>query len=623
MARSKSKITVAGRTYTIVTADFETYYDKDYSLGSKAYNTSGYVRDEQFKAHGLGIKIGTGRTRWVPTNQIREVVDAIDWSTAALLCHNTAFDGLILEHHYGVKPAFYLDTLSMSRGAEGHNLSHKLDDAAKRHGLAGKVRRSALDDTKGKRDLTRAESRALGAYCRDDVNDTFKLFWILHDHIPDDELRLIHMTVRMFAQPVLCVDIPRVTAELAKEIKSKASALEKSGASVDTLMSADKFAQALRDAGADPPTKISPTTGKETFAFAKTDWGFQNLLETGSKKVRALCEARLKVRSTIGETRAGRFLEAGKDGARLPMGLLYCGAHTTRWSGSNKMNVQNLLKGGELRRSIRAPKGHQVVVADSQQIEARVVAWAAGERETVAAFARGDDVYKLMASRIYGIPPGRVTKDQRFLGKVCVLALSYGMGANKLQETLRGGALGATPVIMSLPECQNIVTLYRSTNPRLMAYWKAAGKIIDAMVMGQEGTLGPITYGKGYIRLPNGLFLLYPELQGNWVENDWGARFEDVTYASKGGRTKLYSGLLVENITQALARTIIGEQMLAIDQPLNRVVTMSHDEIVTVTPTRRAERSFNEMVAIMSTPPSWAPGLPLGAEGGWAENYSK
>lgn len=613
-------VEIDGKKYQIVTLDFETYYDKTYTLSGKM-NTSEYIRDDRFHAHGVGIKIGNGKTLWYTGKNIPLALREIDWARSAMLAHNTAFDGFICSHVYGVKPAFYLDTLSMARAAHGHHMRHDLDTLAKAHGFAGKVKRDALADTKGKQQLTDKEERALGAYCVDDVEDTYKIFWKLHDYIPDNELLLIDLTLRMFCDPVLSVDIPRVQAELEAEIGGKAAALLRSGASIETLMSNDKFAELLKREGVNPPMKISPSTGKPTYAFAKSDLDFQQLLRHPNKKVVALAEARLKVKSTIGETRAARFLEAGKNGMKLPILLNYSGAHTHRWSGGNKMNLQNLKRGGELRRSILAPKGHVIVVADSAQIEARVLAWLAQQMDIVNAFANKDDVYKLMASAIYGIPVEQVTKDQRFIGKICVLGLGYGMGPNKLQQTLKQGTMGP-PVDISLEECRRIVNIYRSRNYKIKNLWKIMDGIIVSMLTGTSGEFGPLTYGKGYIQLPSGLFLQYYGLHGEAEVRHDDLVVQEATYLTRNGRTKIYGGLLTENVVQALARCIIADQMLEISKKY-RICTMAHDEIVVVAPKKDADRCLQDMLRIMSTPPEWADGLPLAAEGGWDINYSK
>ena len=620
MSHKNGKIKVGNKTYQIVTLDFETFYDKDYTLSGKI-NTSEYVRDERFHAHGVGIKVGNGKTHWYTGHNIALALGEIDWERSAMLAHNTAFDGFICSEVFNVKPAFYLDTLSMARAAHGHHMRHDLNTIAKAHGLPGKVKRAALADTKGKRALTPAELAALGGYCIDDVNDTYEIFWKLHDAIPDEELELIDITLDMFCDPVLRIDIPRVQAELEKEVGGKTAALLRAGTSAEDLMSNDKFADLLRAEGVHPPMKISPITGKHAYAFAKSDLSFQSLLQHPNQKVRDLADARLKIKSTIGETRAVRFLEAGKDGMKLPILLNYSGAHTHRWSGGNKMNLQNLKRGGELRRSILAPKGQVVVVADSAQIEARVLAWLAGQADVVRAFANKEDVYKLMASAIYNKPVDQITKDERFIGKICVLGLGYGMGYMKLQQTLEQGIMGP-PVEISLDECRRIVDIYRSKNFQIKNLWKKMDAVIAAMLSGANGQLGPLTYGKGYIQLPSGLFLRYYGLHGEAEVRHDDLVVQEATYLTRYGRTKLYGGLLTENVVQALARCIISDQMLEISKKY-RICTMAHDEIVVVAPKKDADRCLQDMLRIMSTPPEWAHGLSLAAEGGWDINYSK
>lgn len=612
-------LVICGKTYQLVTVDFETYYDSEYTLSGKL-NMSEYIRDDRFHAHGVGIKIGEGKPQWYTGKNIRRALEQIDWTKSALIGHNVAFDGFIMSEHFGIVPAFYLDTLSMSRAVHGHHMAHSLDAVAKLHGLGGKIKNKALKDTKGKLVLSGAQCRALGGYCLDDVADTHKLFEIMYSHLPDSELELIDLTIRMFCDPVLLVDVPRVEEELKKEVGAKVAALLKSSATVEDLMSSEKFA-ALLSKHIIVPKKISLTTGKPAFAFAKSDPGFQALLTHPLPEVRALAEARLRIRSTIGETRAVRFIEAGKNGKPLPVLLNYSGAHTHRWSGGNKMNLQNLKRGGELRRSILAPPGYSIVVADSAQIEARVLAWLAGQDDVTQAFAAREDVYKLMAAAIYNKPVSEITKEERFIGKICVLGLGYGMGPEKLMATLKSGAMGP-PMDVTANQCRMMVDIYRSKNWAIKALWKSMDKLITNMYSGISGTFGPLTYGKGFIQLPGGLFLQYYGLHGNAVERYGDLVTTEMSYLTRYGRTKLYGGLLTENIIQALSRKIIADQMLKIAKK-HRVVTMTHDEIVVICKTEDADKCLEFMLEVMSTEPDWAPGLPLAAEGGHDVCYSK
>lgn len=610
----------------VVTLDFETYYGDKYSLVNKDLNTSEYVRDERFKVHMVGIKVGDQPTKVYLENEVATALEAIDWTTHALLCQNTAFDGLILSHHYGIVPALYLDTLSMSRALHGPATRHNLDTIAKRYGFAGKVREKALSNTKNIRDLSEKPEliASLSEYCADDVNDTHGIFWKMYEGMSDDELELIDITVRAFCDPVLLVDIPRVEAELEKEIAGKVAALMVSGVDKERLLSAEKFADELRKLGVTPPMKISKTTGQPAYAFASTDRGFIALEKHDDVRVRNLVKARLLVKSTIGETRAGRFLEAGRDGMKLPVMLHYCGAHTFRWSGGNKMNLQNLVRGGELRRSLLAPPGHVIVVADSAQIEARMNAWLSDELALLEGFRQydagtGPDVYKIMASEIFGVPIDKVTAVQRFVGKVCVLGLGYGMGTDRLKDTLETGAMGAPITLASFDEYEVAKWSYRNKYRNIVNMWDTAKRLLYKMTVAQgtqsAGEYKCLKFGKDWVRLPNGMFLRYPNLR---TDQNGGLEFDILS-----GPTRIYGGLFVENLVQALARVVIADQMLSISRLGYRIVTMTHDEIVVICPEDQADKCLADMLKVMSTPPTWAPTLPLSADGGYDTCYSK
>lgn len=324
----------------LVTLDFETYYSDTYTLSGKTLNTSEYIRSPEFKVHCVGIKVGRGKTKWYDSKTAKRGIQSIDWSTHDLLCQNTAFDGLILSEHYGVVPRFYYDTLSMSRALHGVCMRHDLGTISKAYGRGGKIE-GALVKTKGKRELTEDELEALAYYCCNDVDETYEIFRLMVEHFPKDELELIDLTIRMFCDPVLEVDVTACEELRDLEMQEKERLIELAGVPREVLSSNNKFAEQLRQYGIDPPIKISLKTGNETYAFAKTDPEFEALLDHEDHRVIALAEARLAVKSTINETRAQRFINAGTTG-KLPVGYNYCGAHTHRWSGSNKLNMQNL-----------------------------------------------------------------------------------------------------------------------------------------------------------------------------------------------------------------------------------------------------------------------------------------
>lgn len=607
----------------IVTLDFETYFDKEYTLRNSTMNTSEYIRDPRFKAQCVGMKIGTRKTKWYGPGQVAEAIHAIDWSCHDLLAHHVMFDGLILRHHFGVVPRRYLDTLSMARALHSNRIGASLDAVASFYGVGNKIP-NVLDQTKGIRDLPEDVLAPLGEYCAMDVELTFKIFREMLKVFPKTELELIDITCRMFCDPVLRVDIERVKAELDREMAQKEELILATGRSPKELGSASTFASFLEQLGVKPPTKISKTTGKPAYAFAQTDREFMALQTHPEPAVADLVKARLAVKSSIGETRARRFLEAGRDDMALPIGLNYCGAHTTRWTGTNKMNAQNLVRGGELRRSILAPKGHSIIVADSGQIECRVNAMLAGQNDLLEVFRaydreEGPDPYRVMASSIYGKPPAEIDASSRFVGKVSQLGLGFQMGATRFQETLALGLMGP-PVMMPFSQCQRVVNIYRRTNYRIVQQWSTLTDILFLMSRGRSGTYGPLKFDGDTVILPNGLPLHYPGIEGSFDEDT--RRFDNISYVANGTRTHIFGGLFDENLVQALARTIVADQMRVIADRY-RVVMMAHDEIVAIAPTPQAEEAYAFMIEAMATPPSWWPDLPLAAEGGFAENYSK
>lgn len=619
----------------IVTLDAETFYSTEFSLTKAAYNTSSYIRDPQFKEHCWAIKVGNKKTKGYkkPQDAIKFLQD-LNWDVYALLAHNTSFDGFILAHHHGIVPHFYYDTLSMTRGLHNEVSRAKLDTIAKFYAIGAKSE-TYLAPTKGLRDLPPEIMNGLLDGCITDTDLCFEVFKKQVEIFPHHELELIDMTIRMFCDPVLEIDEPLARLALAEEMVERRATILKSKHDESVLMSNPQFAEALKKYGVEPPTKISHKTGLENFAFAQTDPEFLELLDHEDIRVVRLARGRLAAKSTQAETRAARLIQAGENGMKLPVGYNYFGAKTGRWSGTNKLNLQNLPRvnpyepkpSDGLRRSIIAPKGHMLVVADSAQIEARLTAWLAGQQDIVDLFAAKQDVYKHMAAMIYNKNIKDVTKDERFIGKIAVLGLGYGMGPKKFQTTLALGMMGP-PVELTLAECKKIVNLYRGRNHMISNVWKMFGEVLDKMASGQSGILfdGLLEYDSMTVWLPNGMGLHYPGLH----KDETGG----YKYKSNDMWKKIYGGLLLENVIQALARIVVGEQMLMTKKHLDkiklkkgevaRVAMMTHDEIVACVPERFAAATEKALITIMRTPQhNWGKDLPLDAEASYDKCYSK
>jgi len=383
-------------------------------------------------------------------------------------------------------------------------------------------------------------------------------------------------------------------------------------------MSNQKFAIMLQAAGALPPMKISLTTGKETYAFSKTDEEFKALLEHHNPAVQALVSARLGTKSTIEETRTERFIGIAKRGL-MPVPLRYYAAHTGRWGGDDKLNLQNIPRNSPLKSAIFAPTGYVMIDSDSSQIEARTLAWLAEQNDLVEAFDRGEDVYKIMASAIYGKDVSEITKDERFVGKTTILGCGYGMGASKFQLQLKNFG-----VQIEIEEAKRIIDTYRATYPKITELWKSAATSLKAILQNQQTTLGRggilKIQGNSGVLLPNGLYLRYPNLR--LVENEEGKT--ELVYDTKKGKavipTRIYGGKVIENMCQALARIIIGDQMLMVAKKY-RVVMTVHDAIACVVPTEQVESAVEYVERCMRTRPDWGMELPLNCEAGYGPSY--
>jgi len=624
---------------TLATIDIESFYDREFSLSK--ITTEAYVRSPLFETIGLGIKFDHWPTDWIKGPDVASALAKIDWSDKLILGQNTALDGAILAWHYGVKPLGWLDTLGMSRALFPHEKAHSLKAQAERANIGAKG--DEVLNALGKRykDFSPEELARYGEYCKNDVELTYALFnRYMEMGFPKKELKLIDLTLRMFTEPVLELDKAMLTTHLS-EVRSRKMALletvrdnmlrdadpeyvrtvftEGTEGIKKLLMSNEKFSETLRSLGVEPPTKVSPTTGKQAWAFAKTDEAFKELEEHPNADVQALVAARLGNKTTIEETRTERFIDMASRGA-FPVPLRYYGAHSGRWSGQDSINLQNLpsrgANAGRIKKSMKAPKGYVVIDCDSAQIEARVLAWLAGQDDLVQAFRDKQDVYKLMASKIYGVAIDQVDKTQRQVGKTVVLGAGYGVGHVKLQGFLKTQA----GVEVSLGEAKRIIDTYRSGAFKIADLWAKSGAAMRALMYGQNADIDAVGVVKAVadkgITLPNGLYIQYPNLRA--VNNDDGKK--ELVYTSKGLPVRIYGGKCTENFTQAVARCVVAEQMLRIAKRYRPILTV-HDAVAVIAPQDAAVEAQRYVEECMSWNPAWATGLPLACESGVGASY--
>ena len=605
----------------LITIDFETFYEKSTFSLSKL-TTEEYVRDDRFEVIGVAVKVNDGETEWASGTheQIKGWLKGFDWANSMAIAHNMMFDGFILSERFGIFPKVYADTLSMGRAIHGVEVGGSLAVLAQRYNLGVKGDEVIAASGKNRVDFTDEDLDRYGDYCVNDVELTYKLFSaMIKKGFPKNEMKLIDLTTRMFTRPLLDLNLNLLEEDLI-DIKEKKDNLLLLANIEDKgeLASNPKFAELLKQLDVPVPMKISPTTGKETFALSKNDEEFKALAEHPNVVVQALVAARLGTKSTLEETRTERFIGIAKRGL-MPVPLKYYAAHTGRWGGSDSLNLQNLPSrgdnAGKLKKAIIAPEGCSVIDADSSQIEARVLAWLAGQNDLVEAFKDGKDVYKLMASAIYGKDQEDISKEERFVGKTTILGAGYGMGAQKF-----GAQLKSFGTEVSEAEARHIIQIYRETYPYITALWRQAQLALEAISkgyttsLGKAGVLGIEPNEKG-IRLPSGLLMRYDQLVA--VRDEKGMQYQ---YKTRYGWNKIYGGKVIENVCQAIARCIIGEQMIRIAKRYDVVLTV-HDAIACVVKDEEVKEAQAYIEECMKWTPEWADGLPVSCESGYGKSY--
>ena len=601
----------------LITLDFETYYDKEYGL--KKYTTEEYIRSDKFEVIGVAVNDGT-TTYWNTGthDEIKTFLKGFDLEDSFALGHNMRFDAAILSWIFDIHPLGLFDTMSMGQILHGLTESVSLANLSTFYGIG--VKGTEVGDALGKHrlDFTSNEMASYAKYCINDVELTRQLFYKMKNKFTAPEMRLIDLTIRMFTEPKLELNKGLLIRHLHEVKDAKEKLLASVSVDKELLMSNPKFAELLIEQGVEPPTKISITTGKETYAFAKTDEGFKDLLDHEKPHVQALAAARIGNKSTLEETRTENFIQIANRG-KLPVPLKYSGAVVShRWSGVDGINLQNLPRTSELRRAICAPKGWKLVASDLSNIELRLAYWFAQSTAKIQQIKDGIDLYKQSASEITGTEYDKVDKDLRYIFKVVNLSGIYGVGANKMHSILKQGG-----VKKELNEVKNIVYAYRRANPELVEAWQDAGTMLESVRAGQVYRMGNggIITGvphEGMMK-PNGMMLGLPNLRK--LKTDTG---ESWAYDKLMGRTiipeYIHPSKTFQRCIQSLARDIIGEQLIQVAKVYDVVMTV-HDELVMLCPEDEVDECVAYVKKCMTTAPTWCSDLPLGCEVGVGDNY--
>jgi len=645
----------------IVTLNLETYYADDFTLS--AMTTEEFVRDPRYETHVCGARFpfdpvtgeGPAYTTWADPENMHYVLDAWDWSQTAVLCHHTQFDALILSHHYGIKPAFYLDTLSMARLLMGNHVGKSLEKLAEMYGMPAKRAHDNHFKNKHWHELSAADKTLRGEACCDNVSLTWDLFQKLAASFPAGEYAMVDATVRMFTCPVLEGDTDLLARIWEKEAQTKALLLDKLGVTAADLRKQWKFAELLRSEDIEPEQKLSPkpakckacggagytaasdsdpgqyceacggegATEKWNYSFAKTDDFMRDLLEDETPlaampeaTVSMLAQAKLDAHSNGTQTRVARMGFMSTRGP-LCVYLNYAGTHLGGWSGGDKMNWQNFRRGGPIAEAIRAPKGYRVCVADASQIECRLLNEISGQTDVIERFRNHEDPYVALASVFYGRPITRADPEERGTGKQGELSCGYGAGAATIKATAKRGTYGP-PVHMSDEEALRLRNTYRETHPHVVELWTQAGDVLKKLHAGMHFQWNVVEIRDKIMWLPDGVPLLYDTIEWHETEDKKGWRRRN-----RKGWSWLYGSLFVENLIQALRNVFIKgvwRECIAAGLP---VVSMEHDKLICMARGHEAADALKFLQTEMSRPPSWLPDIPLDSDGFISETFAK
>jgi DNA polymerase len=609
---------------SVVTLDFETYWSNTYSLSRMS--EVDYILNPLFQVILVSIKEGDGPVQaYSEPAEVERALAAIDWGNVALLSHNMRFDGAILAWHYGYTPRLYLDTLSMARAlTHAEKGSSSLKAVAEHLGLPPKGDEVMRAMGVRREDFTPGELDAYARYCAHDTELCHAIFrrFIAEYKFPTAELAVIDLSLRMFIEPMVKLNMHKLALHHHQLVVERERMFARTERAL--YASNEKFAQLLIDQGISPPRKLSPTTGKLTWALSKNDREFKELCDNPSLPLAVQLHLALRkgAKSTIEETRTLTMLNLsrrdweGRGNAWMPVPYLYFGAHTGRFSGTAGFNFANLPRGSVIRDSIVAPDGWRILHRDASQIECRMLAWLAGCNVLLEGFREGRDVYSEFASLCYLRSITKADAKERFTGKTAVLSLGYGASGARFRQTLYIGQ-GGVSVDLSDGEADTLVRMYRDYYREIPALWNAMAIALDTMV-GGRGVDGPITVidiRRDRVVLPNGLALRYPDL----AYTDEGTGRYVITYKGpRGERKKLYGAKLVENITQALARIVVTDIMCRVHHETGyRPFMGTYDSWDYCCPEGSVRELDEILLREFCTPPVWARDLPLASEGGW------
>ncbi len=676
---------IAGYPTDFVVIDFESYFDKEYSLSKM--NIWAYVIDERYQTIGCGFKFSDPdfdsdpwfQSWFVWADDISSYLEQLQkvygqhFKNITIVMQNAPFDALILQEKYNISPKYIIDLKHLDSHYDSRR-SHGLKDMAKRHKLQAK------GDTMSflglhLEDFEDVQRQAMEEYCKLDCKLEYELFEILLPHLTNQEQELIvaRHTLDLYLKPKLKFDF-KLADSIAADMQIYIDeACEKVGLTKDELSGNLSFVKALQGVlptGENVPVKAAKRPGKNMTALlgmpkvgpalAKTDEGCLMLLAHPKDEVRQLMEARKAVKSWplhLKRIVAMKALATACDG-KIPMPLNYYGCHTGRWSGGGGINPLNLGGAGragqgthplitKMRQMLRV-NDSKLLIVDAAQIEARILAWLAGQQDMLEAFTEDRDIYSEFGSKLFDArlrkarktdppPLAKLFTIRRGFAKDTVLGAGYGLGVNRFYNNCLQNP-GLRPMFDSgqydRKFVEKLIYGYRNTYSMIPKFWKMCEKCFrlvtkyphEIMRYAPEGsTVGPgdlLTFwnngGTVNVQLPSGRVLYYPHAVIKKKLNQY-----DYDNQISYHHGPLWGGSLTENLCQAIARDLLVHWILKAEEFGLSVVLHIYDEILAVSSNIYAEDNLKTLINIMSSGPEWANGLPLAAEGQISETYKK
>lgn len=663
----------------IIVLDFESYFDQDYTLSKMS--TIEYIEDSRFEFTGLGLLFDQDNakifTDFVEPNAIQTYLTNLqashqygtNFKEATIVVQNAKFDATVLKTKFGINPLYIIDIVDLARHYDAR-MSHHLKDLCKMFKLPDKGDTLQFKGLHWK-DMTLLQRCDLQLYCEGgDVLSEWSLFKKLLPMLsnPKMELELARHTLKMYLEPQIEFDF-----EKAKELKQQMNEerdriIAESGYTKEQLSGDLSFAQIYKDTLESKGETLPLKPGKPTKnmikitgvpgmipACAKDDVPFQKLLAHSDSDIRNLCVARQAVKSwPLHIKRIDNMTRQAKaSGGKLRVPLHYYGGHTGRWSGGEKINPQNLGGRGRagsgvhplissMRSLLRAPENSTFAIADSAQIEARVLAWLAGQQDLVEGFANGEDIYSVFATELFQSevhkpsdddpePVKKLLKIRRGFGKDAILGCGYGMGAQKFYDRCVANQ-DLRPLFDSgeynFAFIENLIKTYRGTYQSIPEFWREIEKLFKWVIKyPHDATSYSLPFptnqyvlnlwndnGTINLQLPSGRTLIYRHCRlakdGNWTTIQW-------------HHGHLWGGSITENTVQAIARDLLGYWILLCEEDGYPIVLHAHDEIISAVEKETAKADLNNIAAIMQQAPDWAAGLPLNVDRELSEIYIK